>query len=112
MRRADIFVLSSLWEGFGNVLVEAMAMGTPVVSTDCPHGPAEIIRDGETGLLVPPGQPKALAAALQRLIDDPALRRRLGAAGEVRAQDFSSEYVGAAYARHFRAIAARHRMPK
>ncbi|EDM69917.1 glycosyl transferase, group 1 [Roseobacter sp. AzwK-3b] len=109
MRAADIFVLSSRWEGFGNVLVEAMAMGTPVVSTDCPHGPAEIIADGETGLLVPVDQPEALAESLQRLIDDPALRRRLGEAGKVRAQDFSAEKVGAAYAAHFRAIAARAR---
>lgn len=105
MRAADIFVLSSRWEGFGNVLVEAMAMGTPVVSTDCPHGPAEIITDGETGLLVPTGQPEALTAALQRLIDDPALRQKLGQAGQVRAQDFSAERVGAAYAAHFRAAA-------
>lgn len=107
MRAADIFVLSSRWEGFGNVLVEAMAMGTPVVSTDCPHGPAEIIADGKTGLLVPTGQPEALAAALQRLIDDPALRQSLGQAGQARARDFSAERVGAAYAAHFRAVAAK-----
>ena len=107
MRRADIFVLSSRWEGFGNVLVEAMAMGTPVVSTDCPHGPAEIIEDDQTGLLVPTQDPEALAAALQRLIDNPELRLRLGQAGQTRAQDFSATRIGAAYAQHFRAIAAR-----
>lgn len=112
MRRADVFVLSSRWEGFGNVLVEAMAMGTPVVSTDCPHGPAEIIEHGRTGLLVPTEDPGALAGALQRLIDDPALRLRLGQAGQARAQDFSATQIGDAYARHFRAIAARVRLGK
>lgn len=107
MRRADIFVLSSRWEGFGNVLVEAMAMGTPVVSTNCPHGPSEIIEAGRNGLLVPTENPDALAAALQSLIDDPALRKRLGQAGEARAQDFSTTQIGAAYAHHFRSMAAR-----
>lgn len=110
MRSADIFVLSSRWEGFGNVLVEAMAMGTPVVSTDCPHGPSEIIADGESGLLVPVGEPEALAAALQRLIDEPQLRQRLSQAGQARAQDFSAERIGAAYASHFRAMAAKARV--
>ena len=105
MRRADIFVLSSRWEGFGMVLVEAMAMGAPVVATDCPHGPAEIVEDGRTGLLVPPGRPDALAGALQRFIDDPALRARLAAAGEVRARDFGSDAVGAAFAERLRAFA-------
>ena len=107
MRRADIFVLSSRWEGFGNVLVEAMAMGTPVVSTDCPHGPAEIIEDKQTGLLVPTESPEALAAALQLLIDNPALRLQLGQAGQTRALDFSASQIGAFYAQHFRAIADR-----
>jgi glycosyltransferase involved in cell wall biosynthesis len=107
MRSADIFVLSSQWEGFGNVLVEAMAMGTPVVSTDCPHGPAEIIEDGRTGILVSPRQPESLAAALQRLIDDSALRKQLGEAGQARAQDFSAERIGQDYARHFRSFAER-----
>lgn len=109
MRQADIFVLSSRWEGFGNVLVEAMAMGTPVVSTDCPHGPAEIITDGANGLLVPPGDPEKLAAALQRLIDDRSLRMRLGFSGQARANDFSYTRVGLNYATYFRAVEATYR---
>lgn len=64
MKRARVFVLSSAWEGFGNVLVEAMALGTPVVATDCASGPAEILEDGKWGRLVPVGDEKALAQAI------------------------------------------------
>ncbi len=80
MRRAAMLVLSSRFEGLGNVLIEALACGCPVVSTDCPAGPAEILAGGRFGLLVPPERPEALAAGILRALDQPwdraAIRRR------------------------------------
>jgi glycosyltransferase involved in cell wall biosynthesis len=98
MRRATVFCLSSIYEGFGNVVVEAMACGAPVVSTDCPHGPSEIIRDESEGLLVPSRDPRALADALVRALKDEPLRARMSAGGRRRAQNFHARTIAAAYA--------------
>ena len=64
LAKASVFVLSSQWEGFGNVIVEALAVGTPVVSTDCQSGPAEILNNGKYGHLVPVQDPRAMATAI------------------------------------------------
>lgn len=73
MREAAVFALSSRTEGLANVLVEATAAGTRVVSTDCPSGPSEFLKDGRHGHMVPVGDHKALAAALESSLSSPAL---------------------------------------
>ena len=71
LNKSNIFVLSSDFEGFGNVLVEAMACGTPVVSTNCPSGPSEILENGKYGKLVPVNNPNALAEAIIETLNNP-----------------------------------------
>ena len=93
MARAAVFVLSSRKEGFGNVLVEALACGTPVVSTDCPSGPTEILEDGKYGLLVPAGDAESLAEAILATLNNPIPASVL----QQRARDFSVEKIADQY---------------
>ncbi|WP_379923346.1 glycosyltransferase family 4 protein [Erythrobacter sp. R86502] len=91
---ADAFVLSSRFEGWGLVLGEAMAAGLPSVSFACDFGPAEMIRNEEDGLLVRAGDVPALAAALDRLMGDAALRKRLGARAQETSRQFRPDRIG------------------
>lgn len=93
MRAARMFVLSSAWEGFGNVLIEAMALGTPVIATDCPSGPAEILGGGRFGRLVPVGDAAALGEAIERELDETRTADLL----RERAADFATDRIAAAY---------------
>jgi len=86
MRRFDCFVLSSVIEGMPNALLEAMALGRPVVTTSA-GGSAEVVVDGESGFVVPPADPAALAAAVERVLRDPVLARSLGERGERRVRE-------------------------
>lgn len=101
-RRADLYVLSSRFEGFPNTLVEALACGAAAVSFNCDTGPRDILRHEVDGLLVPPGDVKELAAALDRLMGDPDLRGRYGARGTEARERFSLERIAGLWENLFR----------
>ena len=85
----DIFVLSSNWEGFGNVIVEATVCGLPGISTDCPYGPSEVIEPQRSGILIPVGDVDAMAHQINRLLDDESTRRKVAQMGGHRARRFT-----------------------
>jgi glycosyltransferase involved in cell wall biosynthesis len=96
-RTADLFVLSSRWEGFGNVIVEALECGVQVVSTDCQSGPAEILENGRIGRLVPIQKPAALAASMATALTEPVDRKILMR----RARDFLASNIANQYLDYF-----------
>ena len=104
MQKASVFVLSSKREGFPNVLVEAMACGVPVVSTDCQSGPNEIIKNGENGILVPVGDEEALAEAILKVLDNSLLQQRFSIEGKRKAQGFTAEKSIKEYEKLFREV--------
>lgn len=104
MKRATVFALSSFREGFGHVIVEAMACGLPVVSTDCPSGPGEIIEQGKNGILVPVGDERILAEAILKVLNNSSLSQKLSQEGKKRAQYFSVERSCKEYEKLFQEI--------
>ena len=93
--KCDLFVLASAWEGFGNVLVEALYCGLSIVATDCSSGPSEILQHGCYGVLTPVGDDKALAAAMDAQLDNPSSQAKQ----KERSLDFSVEIISKQYLR-------------
>jgi len=93
MKQSQMFVLTSLWEGFGNVIVEAMSAGIPVISTDCESGPSEIIDHGKTGLLVPVGNIEKIAKAMEKLISNKESRTSLARAASQELNRFDKDSI-------------------
>lgn len=99
IRKADCIVVPSRYEGFGMVLVEALALRRPIIATDCPVGPREILADGRLGALVPPDNPEALAAAMSTYASSGR-----ASASDVDCERYSSAAVGASYLRLMRSL--------
>ncbi|WP_407553855.1 glycosyltransferase family 4 protein [Streptomyces sp. Pv4-95] len=107
--KGSIAAVSSSLESFGMTIVEAMRSGLPVVATDCPHGPGEIIRDGVDGRLVPVGDPEALAGSLLELINDDAARKRMGGAALAASARFDPATIAERYESLFGDLLAQRR---
>lgn len=101
MGQSDLFVLSSYYEGFGNVIIEAMALGLPVIATDCPYGPGEIITDGKNGLLVPVGSPRELANAIIKVLTNAKLQLSLSKSGKESVDKYSGSIIASQYEKCF-----------
>jgi glycosyltransferase involved in cell wall biosynthesis len=97
MNKAKVFALSSRQEGFGNVIIEAMASGVPCVAANCPYGPGEIIKHGVNGLLVNPDNPTELATALAEVLGDERLAENLKCAGYATAAKYESAAIASQY---------------
>ena len=102
MNHCDVFVLSSEYEGFGNVIIEALQCGCNIVSTDCRHGPREILKHGEFGTLVPVGDVSAMSEGILQSLETEPNRKKL----QTRANDFAIDKIGPQFERLFRDVAS------
>jgi glycosyltransferase involved in cell wall biosynthesis len=107
MAEASVFVLSSRFEGFPLILLEAMSKGMGIVSFDCPTGPADIVDDHGNGLLVPPQDVEGLARAIREIIEDEELRGRMAGAAVETAQEYTIEAIGPLWEELFAELSAR-----
>lgn len=105
MRHAAVFILTSNFEGFPSVLVEAMICGCPVISADCLSGPKEILENGQYGILIPVGDQHAITRALLSLLQDPQRRNHLAQLGQQRATAFDMEQIAEQYKTTIRELA-------
>jgi len=101
---ADLYVQSSIYEGFGNTMIEAATLGKPIVSTNYPFGANEIVNHGETGLLVPVGDEKAMASAIEQVLKNDEMRNKMGKNAEKKAQNFTLEIMVSKYEKLFREV--------
>lgn len=101
---SDLYVQSSIYEGLANTLIEAATLGKPIVSTNHPFGANEIVNHGETGLLVPVGDEKAMASAIEQVLKDDEMRNKMGKNAEKKAQNFTLENMVSKYEKLFREV--------
>ena len=109
MAKSSVFVLSSKFEGLPNVLIEAMACGVPIISSDCDFGPREILKNGKYGILVPVGDEKKMAEAIIELLKNEDLRKALIVASKERVKEFSIEKSVKSYKNLFLALTHKNR---
>ncbi|MFF0725568.1 glycosyltransferase family 4 protein [Streptomyces sp. NPDC004134] len=112
LAKASMFVLSSRFEGLPMVMIESMTHGLPVVSYDCPTGPADVLTDGREGLLVPPKNVDALAVAMGQMMDDEGMRADMGMAALAKSRMYAPEAVHPRWEELFASLAAERAAPR